>query len=92
MSIPRLFKLPVYKKFTYRPLYHDPIKEAREARLRDIEAESGIKTDTAYTSRIQRGTMRSYFKSNATSKKQSNVRLILIIVFLLFVSYLLLFR
>jgi type II secretory pathway component PulL len=36
--------------------------------------------------------MKSYYKRNETVKKQSNIRLILIIFFLLFVTYLILFR
>jgi len=92
MNIPRLFKLPEYKKFTYRPLYFDPDKEEREARLRDSRVKAGIKPEGPYTPGIQRGTMKSYFKQNETVKKQSNLRLILIILFLLFISYLLLFR
>ena len=92
MNIPRLFKLPEYRKFTYRPLYHDPEKEEREARLRKLRQETGNRADGQYTPGIQRGTMKSYYKRNETVKKQSNIRLILIIFFLLFVTYLILFR
>ncbi len=92
MNIPRLFKLPEYKKFTYRPLYHDPEKEEREERLRKLRQETGNHADGKYTPGIQRGSMKSYFKRNEKVKKQSNIRLILIIVFLLFVTYLILFR
>lgn len=92
MNIPRLFKLPEYRKFTYRPLYHDPEKEEREARLRKLQQETGNRADGQYTPGIQRGTMKSYYKRNETVKKQSNIRLILIIFFLLFVTYLILFR
>ncbi len=92
MNIPRLFKLPEYKKFTYRPLFHDPEKEEREERIRRIRAETGNNPQSQYTPGIQRGTMKTYFKRNQTVKKQSNIRLILIIFFLLFISYLILFR
>jgi len=92
MNLPRLFKLPEYKKFTYRPLFYNPEKEEREARIRNLEAESGKKPEVPYSPQIQRGAMKSYFKRNETVKKQSNIRLILIIFFLLFVTYLLLFR
>jgi len=92
MNLPRLFKLPEYRKFTYRPLYHDPEKEEREARMRKLRAEAGTQPPGSYTPGIQRGTMKTYFKKGETVRKQSNTRLILIILFLLFVSYLLLFR
>jgi hypothetical protein len=92
MNIPRLFKLPEYRKFTYRPFYYNAEKEERETRLRDLKAEAGIREEGQYIPRIQRGSMKSYFKRSEQSKKQSNVRLILIIAFLLFISYILLFR
>jgi len=92
MNLPRLFKLPEYKKFTYRPLYHNPEKEEREARRQELQVENDQKSDVTYTPKLQRGAMKSYFKRNETVKRQSNIRLILIIFFLLFVSYLLLFR
>jgi hypothetical protein len=92
MNIPRLFKLPEHRKFSYRPFYYSPEKEERESRLRDLKIEAGIKTEEQYASRIHRGSMKSYFKRAEVAKKQSNLRLILIIAFLLFVSYVLLFR
>jgi len=92
MNIPRLFKLPQHRKFSYRPFYYDPEKEEREARLRDLKIDAGIKPDGAYKSHLHRGSMRSYFKRGEVAQKQSNLRLILIIAGLLFVAYFLLFR
>lgn len=92
MNLPRLFKLPEYKKFTYRPLYFDPEKEEREARLRELRKASGMSPDGPYVPRIQKGSMKSYFKRNETVKRQSNIRLVIIIGVLLFITYLLLFR
>lgn len=92
MNIPRLFKLPQHRKFTYRPFYYDPEKEEREARLRDLKIEAGIKPEGPYKSHLQRGSMRSYFKRGEVAQKQSNFRLILIIAVLLFVAYFILFR
>ena len=92
MNIPRLFKLPEHRKFSYRPFYYDAEKEEREARLRDLKIDVGIKYDATFTPHIQRGSMKSYFKRGETAQKQSNIRLIIIIAFLLFVTYLLLFR
>ncbi|MCB8994075.1 MAG: hypothetical protein H6538_00535 [Bacteroidales bacterium] len=92
MNLPRMFKLPQHRTFTYRPMFHDPEKEEREARLRKIQLEEGMKESTGYTPTIQRGAMRSYFKRSQKAQKQSNVRLIIIIMFLLLISYLLLFR
>jgi hypothetical protein len=92
MNIPRLFKLPEHRKFSYRPFYYNPEKEEREARMRDLKAEAGIKSEGQYTPHIQRGAMKSYFKRGEVAQRQSNIRLIIIIVFLVFVTYVLLFR
>jgi hypothetical protein len=92
MNIPRLFKLPAHRKFSYRPFYYNPEKEEREARLRDLKIEAGITSEGQFTPHIQRGAMRSYFKRGEVAQKQSNIRLIIIIAFLVFVTYILLFR
>jgi hypothetical protein len=92
MNIPRLFKLPEYRKFSYRPFYYNPEKEEREARLRKLQAEAGISSEGQYTPNISRGAMKSYFKRSEKAQKQSNIRLILIIAVLLIISYFLLFR
>ena len=93
MNIPRLFKLPEYRRFNYRPMYHDPEKEEREARLRKIKAEAGIPVEGQYVSNIRRGAMKSYLRKNEKKvQRQSNLRLVLIIAVLLFIFYLLLYR
>ena len=92
MNIPRLFKLPEYRKFNYRPFYYNPEKEEREARLRKLQLETDNKPEGQFTPSIQRGAMRAYFKRSEKSVKQSNIRLIIIIFFLLLISYFLLFR
>ena len=74
------------------PLYHDPEKEEREARLRKLRAEVGDAPKGQHTPNIRRGAMKAYFRSGETAIKQSNIRLIIIIFFLLLITYLLLFR
>jgi hypothetical protein len=94
MAIIRLFRLPRNKRFNYQPLYYDPEKEEKQERMRRIESELGIKREVTegYRTTITRGSMRSYFHKNEKARKQSNFRLVIIILFLLFVAYLILFR
>ena len=93
MGIPRLFKLPKHKQFSYRPMYFDPEKEKREARNKEIAREMGVDENTQYISRLKPGVMRSQFRrTDDKTRKASNLRLIIIIVFLLFVAYLILYR
>ncbi len=94
MAIIRFFRLPKHKQFNYQPLYYNPEKEEKEERKKRIEHELGIKREPSdsYRSTIRRGSMRSYFHKNEKARKQSNIRLVLIILFLFFVAYLILFR
>ncbi len=94
MAIIRLFKLPNNKKFNYQPLYYNPEKEEKEERKKRLEQELGIKQEntSGYTPTITRGSMRTYFHKNRKAARQSNFRLVLIILFLLFVAYFILFR
>ncbi len=93
MNIPRFFKIPRHRQFNYNPLYYDPEKEQREERRREIKRELGIKEEEGnYRPTIKRGSMKAYFKGNKRAERNSNLRLVLIIVFLLFVAYLLLYR
>ncbi len=94
MALIRLFRLPRHKQFEYKPLYYNPEKEKIEERRKRLAQEIGAseEPETGYTSAIRRGSMRSHFHTNVKARKQSNLRLVLIILFLFFVAYLLLFR
>lgn len=94
MGIPRFFKLPNHKRFDYQPLYYDPVKEKREERNKTIASELGIKAEgeTGYKPGITRGSMHAQRFRNKKVSRQSNFRLVLIIIFLFFVAWLILFR
>ncbi len=94
MAIIQFFKLPRHKKFNYQPLYYNPEKEEQEGRRKRIEHEMGIHLEdsTGYKTTITRGSMRHYFYKNEKARKQSNLRLVVIILILLFAAYLILFR
>ena len=94
MALIRLFRLPKHRQFSYQPLYYNPEKEKKEERKKRIANELGIEREPSdsYKTTIRRGSMRSYFHKNEKARKQSNIRLVLIILFLFFVAYLILFR
>lgn len=95
MGIPSLFKIPGHRTFTYRPRYYDPEKEEREERNREIMREMGISSqkEGEYKPSIRRGSMKGYFHQHSRkARNQSNIRLVIIIIFLLIVSYLILFK
>ncbi len=90
MGIPRFFKLPKHKVFNYDPIYYDERKEKREERIRMIEQEMGIKKDEI-TRTLSKGSFSVHFERKRKSQRYSNMRLIILIVFLLFVAYYLFF-
>lgn len=92
-GIPRFFKIPQHKRFNYQPLYYDEEKERREERRKRIRKELGkSEADDHYVPNITRGSMRGYFDKSRRAKKQSNLRLVILVLFLIFVSYFLFFR
>ncbi|MDD3320020.1 MAG: hypothetical protein PHS59_01090 [Paludibacter sp.] len=86
------FKLYKPRKYDYRYIYYDSKKEAqkdREKRLAE-EGENGAE----FRSTIKRGTFRAEAAKNKSSRSReigkSNIRLVLIIFFLLLLAYYLL--
>jgi 2'-5' RNA ligase len=93
MAIPGLFKVPKNKEFKFIPRYYDERKEKLQERIRTIEAEMGIKSNKVkYHSGITRGSMRGNRDRVRSAKKQSNIRLLVILGFLVILIYFIFFR
>jgi len=95
MGLPRFFRLPQHKRFNYQPLYYDEEKEKREERIRAIEREMGIKHDESdgkYMPSIGRGSFSSMQTRRRKSQRYSNLRLVILIILLFFITYFILFR
>ena len=96
MALPQLFRTYRHKVFNYTPLYYDQEKDELESRIKKAEAEAHAEMKQGdkgvYRSTITRGSMRGYLKQTKRAKKQSNVRLVVIILFLLIIAYYLFLR
>ncbi len=94
MGIPSLFKTPRHRQFNYRPLYYNQQKEELQERIRKIEQEMGVKKpdESGYRTGIQRGQMRGHFRDTKRLKKQSNVRLLIILLALFALAYYLVYN
>lgn len=91
--LPSFFSINKPKSFNYIPRYWDPEKEEREARIRQIEREMGLHEGEAYVPTIRKGQMSTYYRRKKRLRERaSNLRLIILIVFLLLVAWLLFFR
>lgn len=90
----RFLYTPKSKRFNFKPRYYDEQKEDLESRVRGIKKEMGVEelkdSDKPYVPNIK-GQMRGYFKKNIEQKRQSTVRLIVIMAVLLTAAYFLLF-
>jgi hypothetical protein len=91
MGIPRFFRIPKHRQFNYQPIYYDEQKEQLEERIKNIEQEYGINNGEKYTRSMTKGSFSHYYDRKRKSQRYSTTRIILIIIFLLFVSYFLFF-
>jgi hypothetical protein len=91
MGVPRLFRLPQHKQFHYEPIYYDERKERMEERIRQIEAEYGIKIQDRPVRTLNKGTFSHFYDRKRKVQRYSNTRLVIIIIFLLIISYFLFF-
>ena len=95
MGLPRFFRIPQHKRFDYQPLYYDEAKEKREERIRSVEREMGIQhddNDRKYIPSIGRGSFSAMYSKRKKVQRWSNLRLIILILVLFFITYIILFR
>jgi hypothetical protein len=89
MSLFRFSKLPKSKAFTFTPRYYDPVQEELEERAKQREMRKQDDLEGAKM-RIRSG-FKNKYKADANftqkSKRQQNIRLLLIIGILLLGAY-----
>ncbi len=91
MGIPRFFRTPEHRRYHYEPVFYDERKEKLEERIQMIEQEYGIKPEDQPARKLGRGSFSSHYRRNKKAQRYSNTRLIVIVGFLLFISYYLFF-
>jgi hypothetical protein len=91
MGMPRFFKLAKPRQFHYEPVFYDERKERMQERIREMEQKMGVQIDGQYKRTLTKGSFASRRIRKGKTSKQSAIRLIVIIIFLLLISYLLLF-
>ncbi len=80
------FKTPRNKKFNYKPVYWDKAKEEREKRLKSAMEQKGEGKDYAEALR-ERMQMRWKRTSGSKVRRNSNLRLIVVLAFIAFIFY-----
>jgi len=84
-----LFKLPSHYVFDYKPIFYDPRKERREATRKQVRKELGLENDpNAYRYTIK---FRSQAFYHRRAKRAQNYRLLVILLFLLILTYIILY-
>lgn len=82
------------REFGFKPRFYDPVREELEQRLSSYKSTKSSEDIDQVKDRIRRG-LKSRSRGDVSElrsqqSKQSNIRLIMVIVFLFFLSYLLL--
>ncbi len=87
--LPGFFNLYKPREYKFRHIYYDPKKEAAKERERKQAEE--LNGDAEYQPAIRRGSFREQAdklkSSRSTQSRQSNVRLIVILVILFAIAY-----
>jgi hypothetical protein len=91
MGLPRFFKLAKPRQFHYEPVFYDELNEKMQERIREAEKRLGVSPDGQFKRTLTRGSISSRHLGKTKTGKKSAIRLIIIFLFLLLISYLLLY-
>ena len=91
MGIPRFFRTAEHRRFHYEPVFYDERKEKLKERIKLIEQEYGIEHGEKHVRSMGKGSISGHYGRRKKAQRYSNMRLIVIIAFLLFISYYLFF-
>jgi hypothetical protein len=91
MGLPRFFNLAKPRQFHYEPVYYDERKERLQEKIREVEQKMGVQSDGQFKRTLGRGSFSARHLRGKKTSKQSTIRLIVIFIFILLISYLLLF-
>lgn len=91
MALFKFFHTPKPKGFNYTPVYYDPEKEEREKRKRKYEG-GGQNEQGAMEERMRDRFERTRSQKRGKQVMRSNIRLSLILLVLLFLTYFMFFR
>lgn len=85
------FKIHKPLKYRYRPIYYDPKKETQKEREKQAAQENEGSKEIYQPKILKRGSFREIHEKNNKSaraqNRQSNIRLIIIILFLFLIAY-----
>lgn len=92
--ISTFFRTPKHKRFEYKPMYYDAVKERQKKRFAELEREKQLQEQTGGTYQRQdlKGAFRSQHEETAKIKHRSNGRLVIILAALLLMAYYLLYK
>lgn len=90
MALFKFFHTPKPKGFNYKPIYFDPEQEEREKRKKKY-SDAGNSSE-ALGDRMRDGFARQREGKRSKTVLKSNIRLSVILIILLFLTYLMFFR
>ena len=82
MKLPPLMRLPKNKRFNYRPLYYDPVKDEIE------EKESKFRRELSEDGKIiRRGAIMEAYKRRSRLERKGDTRQILFVLFFTVIAF-----
>lgn len=93
MKLPRFIKIPQYSRFEYKPLYYDERKERLEAKIKEYQKEKEPKEGEKRDFKPDfKGNFTNKFSRDITArqKKAANLRVTIVVIFLVVITYLIL--
>jgi hypothetical protein len=100
MRLPTIFRLPGYQVFSYKPRFYDKQKEDLKSRVKqaihEIDGNAPGKYPEGYIpdikGRLRNRPVNSFDRIRRRAGRQSNLRLLIILLFLCLLAYFLFFK
>lgn len=83
MALFKFFHMPKPRGYNYNPVFYDPDKEQREARLKEIAGDDEATLQT----RMKSGFQQYRGKGRSSAITRANIRMMIILGILILISY-----
>lgn len=89
MGLPSFFRTELPKRYNYRPVYYDKRKEELEERIKQSDKD-GLHVQIGGS--LSRGAFREHFLKRQKERKQSNSRILILILLFALISFFIFYR
>lgn len=87
LKMAKLFELPNHKRYNYKPRFYNEQAELRKRRQEILKREHDLDNGTGERQSLVKKQMGNYIKMARKTRKKSNLRVFIILIILLLLSY-----